>query len=68
MDQLSSRRLQRRETVEKLEVSIVKWKFRFYCWCWFVFLVPATAQALEVVLALVGHRPPRLLLELRAPP
>lgn len=67
MDQSSSRRL-RRESLEKIEVCKAKWKLRFYCWRWSVFLVIATAQAVDVLLAVVEHRTPHIVLELRTPP
>jgi hypothetical protein len=49
--------------VGKIEVCKARWKLRFYCWCWLVFLIPATAQGVDIVLALVEHRPPRIVVE-----
>lgn len=63
MGSSSSRRL-RREQLGKIEVCKARWKLRFYCWCWLVFLIPATAQGVDIVLALVEHQPPRIVIEL----
>jgi hypothetical protein len=61
----SSRRLLRRSDEDRyIDVRRAEWKLRFYIWRWFVILVPATAQALEVVLAIIEGRQPNVIVRL----
>jgi len=62
----SSRRL-RREQLEEIEVRQARWKLRFYCWGGMVCLLVASAQAVEIVVALLEHRVPHILLDVRQP-
>ena len=62
-----SRRL-RRESLEDIAVRKARWKLRFYCWGWSVVLVAVTAQAIEVVLALLEHRAPQIDIRLPSAP
>jgi hypothetical protein len=39
------------------------WELIFFCWRWLVILIPATAQAVAVVVAIIDGRPPPLLLD-----
>lgn len=63
----SSRRLRRREQLEEIEVRKAQWKLRFYCWGGSVLLVAASAQTVEVVVALLEHRVPHVVLDVRVP-
>jgi len=59
MGSSSSRRLRRE--LSEIEVRQAHWKLRFYCWRWTILLTIATAQALEVAVALFEHRAPQIL-------
>jgi hypothetical protein len=39
------------------------WELIFFCWRWFVVLIPATAQAIEIVLALAEGRTPTFVID-----
>ena len=62
MGRRSLRRLRgRQNNSEHLTQQEQQWRFRFYCWWQVVFLVPATAQAVEIVVALAEGRTPQLI-------
>lgn len=65
MGRLSSRRSRREEQLEEIELLKARWKLRFYRWGGVVLLVSATAQAVEIVLALLEHRVPHVVLNIR---
>jgi len=68
MGSSSSRRLRRREQLEEIEVRNAQWKLRFYRWGGGVLLIALSVQVAEVVLALIEHRVPHVVVDLRAPP
>ncbi len=60
----SFRRPQRRRTLQDIERSRASWSFFFYCWRSLLLLVPATVQAVEIVVALIEGRHPHLVVQL----
>jgi hypothetical protein len=64
MGSSSSRRLRRE--LSEIEVRRAHWKLRFYCWRWIVLLTLATAQALELAVALFEHRTPQIIVDVHA--
>lgn len=61
----SSRRLERgRDPKTDLKTRRAAWEFFFYRWRWLVILIPATAQAVEVVVALIEGRSPNLVIRI----
>lgn len=58
MGSSSSRRFRRE--LSEIEVRQAQWKLRFYCWRWIILLMVATAQAVELAIAILEHRTPQL--------
>ena len=73
MGSSSSRRLRGRRVdnsphgreFQKIALARAKWRLRFYCWGCCVVLVPATAQAVEAVVALIEGRQPHFFVEIK---
>jgi hypothetical protein len=60
----SLRRLRRRRDHQDIDALHARWRLLFYCWRWLLYLIPATVQAVEVIVALIEGRPPHLLVPL----
>ncbi|HEY4811907.1 MAG TPA: hypothetical protein VIH71_12700 [Solirubrobacteraceae bacterium] len=58
MGSSSSRRFRRE--LSKIEVRQAQWKLWFYCWRWIILLMVATAQAIELAIAILEHRTPQI--------